>query len=345
MGLISNKAVMSGTDRKIILPPMPFGQSRAQTFGDVREFTGAISAVVDHHFYFDAAGDARQFHHATAAININGTRLVASVSSPLHYRVGDSEQLYLMVPFHGSATTRVSGHSLPFGGVKDVFLSPNIARSGESSTLAMIQTMLEPHRLVATSRAMFGDKAVPVIQARLERPNVLAFRQGRIRYVHLFKRICHLIDDFQCSESLLALQGVDDTLYRTLVMMLLPEFCLQDEDQASASRPASIDHVCDYIQANLTHPIRLTQLEGVSGMTSRSLRYGFQKRFGCSPMQWVQQQRLELAYRQLAVAKPTDTVTRVAYAAGITRLGAFAQDYFRRYGERPSETLARALRR
>lgn len=336
---------MPRTHKPIILPPMPFGQARAQTFGDVREFTDAVSGVVDHQFYFDALGDARQFHHAAAAININGTRLVASVSTPTYYRVGDSQKLYLMIPFQGCATTRVSGYKLDFGEVRDVFLSPNIERSGQSSVLSMIQVMLEAKRLIATSHALFGDPAVPEIKARLEHPNVLAFRQGRIRYDHLFRQIGQRIDDLQCNETLLALQGVDDTLYRTLVMMLLPERCLQDDDKAPVSQPAPIDHVCDYIQAHLTHPITLTQLEAVSGMTSRSLRYGFQKRFGCSPMQWVQAQRLELAYRQLLGAKPTDTVTRVAYAAGITRLGTFARDYFRRFGERPSETLARGLRR
>ena len=344
---LSRSSNMPRNDKKLILPPMPFGQSRAKVYNDVREFTDAVSAAVDNQFYFDSIGNEQPFHLAAASVNLNGTHLVASVSTPTHYRVGESNQLYLLVPFHGASTARVRDHHPPFEGVRDVFLSPNIPRSGENSTAAMVQTMLDAGRLLTTARTMLGDPAAAAIRSYLQYPNVLPYRQGRIRYDHIFKRLCQTIDDLHLDETLLALQGIDDSLYRTLVMMLLPEFCLKSHNPPPppVSTQAAILHVCDYARAHLQEPITLTQLEDVSGLTARSLRYAFQKRFGCSPLQWVAQQRLEKAHHLLTLAGPTDTVTRVAYACGITRLGMFAQAYAQRFGERPSETLARALRR
>ena len=196
---------------KSILPPMPFGQTAAQSFGDLNQFTDAISAGVEHPMYFDALGEVQQFQHSTSSVNINGTCLIASVTTPFHYRVEQSEQLYLMIPFHGEATARVSAHDFPFENVREVFLSPNITRSGESSILSMIQTMLEIDRLIATAKTMFGDSAAQRIMPKLDHVNILAFRQGPIRYDQLFKRICLIIDDLQLNESLLALQRISTT--------------------------------------------------------------------------------------------------------------------------------------
>lgn len=343
--LMLDSSKMPRNNKNPLLPLMPFGQARAKVHSDVRAFTDAVSSVVDHAFYVDAAGADQAFYHAAASVNINDTHLVASVSTPIRYQVGESDRIYLMVPFHGSASALVADYHSPFEQVRDVFLSPNTQRHGESSTLAMLQTMLNPERLTHIARTMLGEPAAQKVHSQLDQPQVLDFRQGLIRYDHLFKRICQIIDDLQLDETLLALHGVDDSLYRTVVMMLLPELCLEGSGGISTSRPEPIDSVCDFVRSNLEYSITLTQLEEVSRMTARSLRYAFQKRFDCSPMQWVTQQRLELAYQKLTMASPADTVTSIAYACGITRLGMFAQDYFRRFGERPSATLARALGR
>jgi AraC-like DNA-binding protein len=59
-------------------------------------------------------------------------------------------------------------------------------------------------------------------------------------------------------------------------------------------------------------------------------------------MRLLRQARLAQARSELAAPRPGTTVTRVALDCGFTHLGRFSQEYVRRFGERPSETLQRA---
>ena len=46
-------------------------------------------------------------------------------------------------------------------------------------------------------------------------------------------------------------------------------------------------------------PISLSQLEERSGYSRRHIQLSFQQRFGCWPIQWIRQQRLEQAHQSL----------------------------------------------
>jgi transcriptional regulator GlxA family with amidase domain len=59
-------------------------------------------------------------------------------------------------------------------------------------------------------------------------------------------------------------------------------------------------------------------------------------------MSLLRRTRLLEARAELEAAPPGATVTRVALDCGFTHLGRFSQEYVRRFGERPSETLQRA---
>ncbi|MBI1651381.1 AraC family transcriptional regulator [Hyphomicrobium sulfonivorans] len=99
---------------------------------------------------------------------------------------------------------------------------------------------------------------------------------------------------------------------------------------------------CEYIDANLTNPISLTDLEFLTGLSRRSLQYGFRAAFDRTPMQWVAQRRLEAVRRQILEAPPGANLTMIA-GEYFANLGEFARMYRRRYGELPSATLKQAL--
>ena len=93
-------------------------------------------------------------------------------------------------------------------------------------------------------------------------------------------------------------------------------------------------------RADEIHTVRRLCRE--SGASERTLRRGFQERFGVSPKTYLQAQRLIGVRRQLRT--PTETV-RIADAAnewGFWHMGQFAADYRRHFGELPSETLSRS---
>jgi AraC-like DNA-binding protein len=101
----------------------------------------------------------------------------------------------------------------------------------------------------------------------------------------------------------------------------------------------------EYIDVYWNQPITVKTLAEVSGVSARSLFKAFARVYGCSPMQYVKNVRLEKAHRLLAVADAKQSVTAVAFACAFANLGHFARDYRNRFGELPSQTLSRNLRR
>lgn len=96
----------------------------------------------------------------------------------------------------------------------------------------------------------------------------------------------------------------------------------------------------EYVLANLTDPISLTDLCHIAGLNVRTLSRAFQKRHGISPMKFVRERRLD-AMRQALLAADSDqtTVTQVALNYGFHHIGRFAFEYRRTFDEYPSDTL------
>jgi PAS domain S-box-containing protein len=116
---------------------------------------------------------------------------------------------------------------------------------------------------------------------------------------------------------------------------------LRKQEQDFAFNPqgySQLDVVCDYIRANLETKFTLSELEGISGLTSRALQYAFQKRFNCSPKHWIAEQKLIVVRSYLLAAAPEDKVSRIA-SKFFSNMGDFARLYQLKFGEMPSETL------
>ena len=109
-------------------------------------------------------------------------------------------------------------------------------------------------------------------------------------------------------------------------------------------RPPS-DH-CDvealkaWLAARAHGPVRMTELSKRAGVSQRTVERSF-LRTGCTPLEYLRGVRLEHARQMLAAATATTTVAEVARAAGFTHLSRFAIEYRGRFGELPSQALAR----
>ena len=101
----------------------------------------------------------------------------------------------------------------------------------------------------------------------------------------------------------------------------------------------------EYIDANWDKPTTLEPLSGIAGASARTLHEKFKQARGYSPMAFAKQVRLKRTRELLLRPEPATSVTTVSSACGFGNLGHFAKDYFKIFGERPSETLARSYRR
>lgn len=98
----------------------------------------------------------------------------------------------------------------------------------------------------------------------------------------------------------------------------------------------------EYIAAHWNQPITIEELARVTSASTRSLFHQFKRSRGQSPMAFVKDVRLQQARNLLERSDPATSVTEVAIACGFGNLGHFAKDYFKRFGERPSDTVKRS---
>ena len=112
----------------------------------------------------------------------------------------------------------------------------------------------------------------------------------------------------------------------------------------SRSRPAAtwqVRRAEEYIVANWDQPITIEDLARETSSSARSLFRQFGRSRGQSPMAFLKEVRLRHARDMLERTRLNLSVTETALACGFGNLGHFAKDYFKRFGERPSETLKR----
>ena len=173
----------------------------------------------------------------------------------------------------------------------------------------------------------------------LDQSRELPMQQGNADMFASFSQLVRLIQSVEHQPEVMSYLALDDALYRHAALMLRPDLFF-NEAQLSVPRAERLDDACDYMRLHLDRSVSLTELESVSGISARSLQYAFQKRFGCTPLQWLSQARLDLARTKLLNPDAETTVTRVALDAGFTNPGNFARKYFERFGELPSQTLS-----
>ncbi|WDD93009.1 AraC family transcriptional regulator [Burkholderia sp. FERM BP-3421] len=103
--------------------------------------------------------------------------------------------------------------------------------------------------------------------------------------------------------------------------------------------PAFVRRAQDYVDAHSAQPLQLADVARAAGVPERTLRDGFLRFRGVSPMQYLRQIRLDKARERLRGAPPGLRIADIALDCGFTHLGRFALAYRERFGELPSGTV------
>lgn len=113
----------------------------------------------------------------------------------------------------------------------------------------------------------------------------------------------------------------------------------------SAAGPWHVRAAQEYIADNADMPLSLGDICLAAGTNARTLQHWFRIKIGCSPIQFLHRIRMERVHLELSNPQAHTTVTDEALRFGFLHLGRFAQGYFSKFGEQPSQTLRRARRR
>ncbi len=111
-----------------------------------------------------------------------------------------------------------------------------------------------------------------------------------------------------------------------------------------AARPTN-EQIRNWIAAHLRMDFSTAELAAFAGVSPRVLQMNFLKHFNMTPTHYVGGLRLDAARAELMDPANTKTVSEIAMALNFFHLGRFASAYRRKFGESPSETLARRKRR
>lgn len=112
--------------------------------------------------------------------------------------------------------------------------------------------------------------------------------------------------------------------------------------EGPAIAPSFVKRIERFVDEHAHEAITIGDLAEHAGVSCRSLFAGFRRFRNTTPMQYVKDVRLQRVHDALQAADPlTARVTTIALNWGFGHLGHFSADYKRRFGESPSETLAR----
>lgn len=220
----------------------------------------------------------------------------------------------------------------------------------EASLFSGLAFHLDSQRLLQTATGMAGLSQTPDawVKSVHETPGWEPSREPGLATLQAMLRQAIVMAELQAgsSQSLLDRLQLDALIYQLLAAMIFPE--LREESsferlthRIEAGRD-SFDELLDFIKSNLAEPLNLTQLEMQSHYSRRALQYTFRERLGCTPLQWIRNQRLDLARLRLQNPSSGETVASISSECGYRTQSLFSVDFQQRFHVRPSQLLREA---
>lgn len=165
---------------------------------------------------------------------------------------------------------------------------------------------------------------------------------GGVRWMRTIAWLLENLRDENGPTSPLLSAQIEQMIVTMLLVCQPSNYSASLHEDSRTVTPAFVRRAEQFIEEHAHEPITVCDMAAHVGVSSRSLYTGFRKYRGTSPMLHLKETRLNRVREQLLRAEPgRTTVTAVAYQWGFGHLGHFTTDYKRRFGESPSETLAR----
>jgi AraC-like DNA-binding protein len=336
---------MPRTKISIPLPPLAFGGRSRKIDDSVYEMRDRLQFVVSGLQECESIADHGFFQHHSSLLSVNGMKMAATAGTPVRERVKKNGDMTILFPFSGQGNLTVDGRMIHWQSGVNAALLPYCSSNGESSLRSILMLDINPKKLDQISHSMLGIEENSHSRLDYQEPRKLNLHIGRLSFETIFRQLANLLDQFALQPEMLNKTGIDNNIYRNLAVMLKPELFLEASNSNKNYARRLLDRVCEYAQAHLSQSITMTELERVSNMSTRNLHYAFLKRYDTTPMRWVRTERLIMAHNYLNSASPGSTITAIALSCGFNKPAAFADYYFKHFGELPSATLARTLAR
>ncbi|WFU12383.1 AraC family transcriptional regulator (plasmid) [Rhizobium sp. CB3090] len=106
---------------------------------------------------------------------------------------------------------------------------------------------------------------------------------------------------------------------------------------ASPAIPKRLKRAIEYMHANISSPMTITDIAEAAGTSVRALQAAFQQFKGTTPLNYIRTTRLECVRKELTDPASSLSVAEVARSWGFSHMGRFAALYQQSFGEMPSD--------
>ena len=323
-----------------MLPALAFNETRPDHYVDQVSIFKALDETFPRCFDFLSLVGKSELGFKSSNLEINGLRLSAIANTPLSMKRNAECGNDLWIPLQGYTVIETQGGKFRHDSGHSAFLGSTGDRCFRTSTQSAVCIHLDQDRLNATHAAMVGLGGTAAIATSAR---TLPLEINRISFQTLFRKIFEEIDALDGNPQALAQLTVDDSIYRLCVGLIQPEIFSNPGACRSQRAPPreEITRLCEFLRAHLTQPVSLTQMEQLSGLSSRVLQYSFKKHFGLRPKEWHRKQRLHGARAALCQSGGTVKISSLAFDFGFPSASDFSHRYRQEFGELPSETMQR----
>lgn len=296
-------------------------------------------------------GFERQFLHRAATLAAGDLLLTGGCTSPVQGMIGACPGVAAInLCCAGSARYQIDGLNLEIGPQRPLYFAPGQEYRFITEHYNGAVFHVDLNRLQQTAAAIAGmGVSSRRFAHELEAPRTVSSQDQRSAvYLRILRRCFALLDEPELEPvgELHHLQ-VDDLIYRALALLLCPSLERLIADQGSPAgmgREQIFEDLLNWIESHISEPINLTALEQRTGYSRRNLQLAFQQRFGCGPIHWVRQRRLEKARQQLLDPQPGESVAAVSARFGFSSVSVFSRDFRSAFGLRPSDLLREGRR-
>ena len=170
-----------------------------------------------------------------------------------------------------------------------------------------------------------------------EKPNLIPLNYHGTSFDTIIKQICKIIDiNLNCIENLKK-GKFDELIYRTLVIMFLPEkfYNKKEKDNNSIS---ILKLVKELQNEDYFCFMTLSDLESFLNLSTRSLQLFFKKNFQMTPTQFLREQKLRYTKKIIIESDGIMNISKIAAEVGFFNFSQFAKYYKEYHGVSPSQT-------
>ena len=298
-----------------------------------------------HVLAWDVGPESEIFYNNSGAVRLGDLNILSTWGSSIDGLVEQKSQAQWILPYlAGTNSFIIENRSYIFRESSLYIPAHQLRFHLRCSLCSGVIFSFNPDGLVPVAAAIAGPAFDSIsFMAVLDQPAILERRSDeRRQHLHeLLMQTLALIDSaMQALGDVNQMMRLDDLIKRLMVMLLVPDlFEIGSPPSPSLASSSGFPHgdLVDWVLAHLDQPISLTDLEQRSCYSRRSLQYTFKQQYGCGPMQWLRQQRLEKAMRLLQESGGQLSLIQVAQSCGYISQSSFSRDFLKRFGQRPSK--------